>query len=143
MLMHQHFTSEGSVSAAIQMLNRTVTKSSEAAPVQSGIVFNATGVLDEVQAAGNQQPIAGQWLLTGSSALFWIQRTIVSGTLQTDPGTGWLQMNVNRSYVNINSAVGDKETEVTFEISTSAGGSPVVATASMQFTSQVVIPSEA
>ena len=108
MLLHQHYVSEGSVSAAVKLSSRSIFKDSTALPVNSGLVFKNTGVLDEVQSAGNAQPIIGEWLLTGSAAGFWIQRTIVSGTLETDPGPGWLQLSTDRIYVNTNSTTGER-----------------------------------
>ena len=65
-----------------------------------------------------------------------MQRTIISGTLETDAGAGFLQLSGTRSYINEKSTLGIKTTVVFFEISSDASGTPLVATATMTFISE-------
>lgn len=136
MLVHQHQTSEGSVSDSVKLTNRTVFRDRTGAQCHSGIQTNASGVLNLVQNNGGLSAVSGEWLLTGSAAGFWIQRTINSGTLETDPGAGFLQMNTSRLYENIQTGSGLKTTEVFFEISSDISGVPVVETATHTYHSE-------
>ncbi len=135
MLVHQIQTSEGSVSASVNLEDRTITGFGESGTIHSGIETGSDGVLSKIQANGGLSAISGEWLLSGAASGFYIQRTILSGTLEVDAGAGWLQMNTNRTYDNQKASVGNKTTEVFFEISSDVSGVPVVDTATMTFNS--------
>lgn len=136
MLVHQHHVSEGSVSASVNLENRTVLGDGASGTIHSGIRTGSAGVLFRIQPNGGFSAISGEWLLSGGPAGFYIQRTIISGTLEVDAGAGWLQMNTNRDYDNQKSSAGIKTTEVFFEISSDVSGVPVVDTATMTFISE-------
>jgi len=135
-LIHQINTSDGSVNAAVKLKSRTLNSAGLFVnAVYSGLKFGADGVLSKVQFNDGLSAISGEWLITGASSGFWIQRTIISGTLEVDAGKGFLIMSTNRSYKNIKSSVGTKITEVFFEIATDKKGDTVVETATMTFVS--------
>ena len=136
MLVHQHQTSEGSVSSSVKITDRTVRNFSLSGTVHSGIVTGSNGVLSTIQVNGGTSAVSGEWLLSGLSSDFYIQRTIISGTLEVDAGAGWLQMNSNRTYDNQKSSVGIKTTVVFFEISSDVSGTPVVDDATQTFISE-------
>jgi len=135
MLVHQSWETEVVASASVKLKDRTVANTSLTGPVHSGIRTGSDGVLSLIQANGGFSAVSGEWLLSGLSSAFWIQRTILVGTLEVDPGAGFLQMNTNRTYDNQIAVVGTKGTIVFFEISSSVGGTPVIETATMTFNS--------
>lgn len=135
MLVHQNQESEGTVSDTVTLTDRTVENTSDEAPVSSGIQLNSSGVLFTYQPNGGLSQITGEWLVSGSASGFFVQRTITVGTLETDPGAGFLQLNTTRDYVNLKSTNGSKTTTVFFEISSDVSGVPIVATATMTFKS--------
>lgn len=137
MLAHQIHTSEGSIGAAVKLTSRTVANFDPIGPCASGVSFDIDGVLSEIQAGGGLSAIIGEWLLTGAASAFFIQRTIITGTLEEDPGTGFLAMSSIRRYENNKASDGLKVTEVFFEISSDVSGVPIVATATHVFSSIV------
>ena len=136
MLVYQNHTSEGSVGAAVKLKSRTWLSVGVNVPaVYSGLTFGSDGVLNRVQPNNGLSAISGEWLISGVSSGFWVKRTIISGTLETDPGSGFLNMGVALSYRNIKSSFGEKRTEVFFEISNDVSGVPVVQIATITFVS--------
>ena len=136
MLAYQIHGSAGSVNPNVKLLGRTLNSAGLFTnAVYSGLKFGADGVLSKVQWNDGLSAISGQWLISGAASGFWIQRTVISGTLEVDPGNGFLIMNISRNYKNIKSSVGTKTTEVFFEISSDASGVPLVATATFTFVS--------
>jgi hypothetical protein len=136
MLTHQIQTSEGTVSDTIKITDRTVSNFRATGTCHSGVRFGTSGVLSSFQANGGVSAISGEWLVSGTASGFYLQRTIISGTLEADPGTGFKQLNTNRDYDNQKSSAGTKTTVVFFEISSDVSGSPVVDTATMTFNSE-------
>lgn len=137
MLVHMNQDSEGLGNDAVKLASVNLTRISVNGPSFSGIQMGSSGVLSYRQVNGGLSSVSGQWLVFGDPTAFYIQRTIISGTLETDPGAGFLQLNTSRSYTNKKSTIGVKVTEVFFEISSDASGVPIVETASMTFTSEV------
>ncbi len=135
MLVHQIQASEGSVAAFVNITDRTISNSFPSGTVHSGVRFGLSGVLSKIQYNGGFSAISGEWLGSGAASGFYVQRTIISGTLEVDAGTGWLQLNSNRDYDNQKSSGGVKVTQVFFEVSSDVSGVPVVDTATMTFTS--------
>ena len=136
MLIHQNHTSEGSVNPAVKVKSRTFTSEGIFTPaVYSGLRFGSDGVLSKVQANDGLSAISGEWLISGAASDFWCQRTVISGTLEVDAGSGFINMAVNLNYKNIKSSVGTKTTVVFFEISNDASGVPIVETATITFVS--------
>lgn len=135
MLVHQSHTSEGTGSDTVKISDRTILNSRESGTCHSGIRFGSDGILYKIQAEGGVSAISGQWLVLGTASGFYVQRTIISGSLEDDEGTGWLQINADRDYDNQKSSAGVKTTEVFFEVSSDVSGVPVVDTATMTFVS--------
>lgn len=136
MLVHQLQTSQGTVTQGILITDREVNNSITSGTCHSGIKLGLDGVLSTIQGAGGFSQVTGEWLLSGTPADFYVQRTIISGTLQTDPGVGFLQLNVERIYDNQKSSAGMKTTEVFFEIADDASGTTILDTATMIFVSE-------
>lgn len=135
MLLHKNQSTDGAASDTVVLTDRTVENTSTGEPVNSGIRLGSDGVLREYQAGGGRTAIIGEWLVSGTASTFFVQRTILDGTLQTDPGTGFLQLNVNRDYINLKSTNGTKVTSIFLEISSDVSGVPLVATATHTYTS--------
>ncbi len=136
MIMHVHKTTEGSASAFVTITDRTVSNGRLSETCHSGIRLGSDGILYEIQANGGFSAVSGEWLITGTASTFYVQRTILSGTLEVDPGTGFLQCNTDRDYDNQRSALGVKTTEIFLEISSDVSGVPVVDTATYFFESE-------
>ena len=135
MLVHQIHTSEGSASDTVVLNNRTIVRASASGTVSSGILLSNNGILFLYQANGGVSQVIGEWLVVGTASDFYVQRTVIDGTLEIDEGAGFLQLNVGRDYVNEQEFEGLKSTTVFFEIASDASGAPIVATATMTFTS--------
>lgn len=145
MLIHQIFNSEGIGNDAVKLNSVNLDRFSIDGPTSSGIQLGQNGNLSYRQSNGGLSRISGQWLIFGDPSTFYVQRTILRdedgklGTLEVDAGEGFLQLNTNRNYTNvINTRIGVKVTEVFFEIASDASGVPLVATATMKFTSEVL-----
>ena len=137
MLVHQTQTSEGSAGNTINIKDRTVDNELIFdSPCHSGIRLGSDGVLQTFQANGGLSTKQGEWLVSGTASTFYVQRTIISGTLEVDAGAGFLQLNANRDYDNKKSTEGTKITVVFFEIADSAAGTNILDTATMTFISQ-------
>lgn len=128
--------SSGPGVAGVNVTNRTVSNINIFSPCHSGIKLGSNGVLSTINNFGGFSAISGEWLITGSAAGFWVQRTLISGTLESDPGGGFLQLNANRIYENIKSSEGTKTTVMFLEFSSDSSGSPIVATATYQLESE-------
>ena len=136
MLVHQTQESEGVVPDSVNITDRTISGARDSGTCHSGVRFGASGVLSRIQPNGGFSAISGEWLVTGDPTGFYLQRTLISGTLEVDAGAGFLQLNTNRDYDNQKSSAGQKTTEVFFEISSDVSGVPVVDTATMTFNSE-------
>ena len=100
MLVHQTQDSEGTVAASVKVTDRNVVGVRETGTCHSGIRLALDGVLSTIQANGGFSAISGEWLVTGAASGFFVQRTIISGTLEVHPGAGFFQLNVTRDYHN-------------------------------------------
>ena len=137
MLIHQIMSTEGAPATSnVKLSSRTVSRFRVDLNCHSGIRTGGTGILFLIQATGGFSSVSGEWLINGSAADFFIKRTIISGSLEVDPGPGFLQMNTTRTYDNLKSSVGVKTTEVFFEISSDVSGVPIVDNATMTFISE-------
>ena len=136
MLARQIYGTDGGGTASVKLNSRDVTRLRVNATCHSGIRTNLSGALELIQNNGGFSSVNGEWLVFGAASGFWIQRTIISGTLEVDAGAGFLQINTSRTYDNQKGTTGLKETEVFFEISSDSGGTPIVATATMMFSSE-------
>jgi len=137
MLSHQNWDSEQNlVGNLARISDRTVSNSRVSGTCHSGIQLNNDGILYRIQANNGLSAVVGEWKINGASASFFVQRTIISGTLEVDPGTGFLVLSSNRLYDNQKSSAGIKTTEVFFEIADDAGGINIIDTATMTFISE-------
>ena len=137
MLVHQHQDSEGTVGTTVNITDRTVSNSRPFdSPCHSGISLGTNGVLSTFQADGGLSVVQGEWLVSGNPTTLFAQRTLISGDLQVDPGTGFLQLNVSRNYDNQRVTEGVKTTVVFFEIADDALGTTIFDTATMTFISE-------
>ncbi len=137
MLSHQNWDSEQNVVGDLARINnRTVSNVVSGGTCHSGIQLDNDGILYLVQGNGGLSAVVGEWKINGASASFFVQRTIISGTLQVDPGAGFLVLSTDRLYDNQKSSVGIKTTEVFFEIADDAGGTNIIDTATMIFVSE-------
>lgn len=138
MLVHQITATKGEIATQVLTLrDRTIINFTLDADCHSGVIFSSSGRLLRIQNNGSTSLIVGEWLVNGTPADFYVQRTIISGTLdeKVDPGAGFLQLNTSRSYDNIKRSLGRKTTVVFFELSSDASGVPLVASATMRFVS--------
>ncbi len=135
MLIHQIQTTGGVASDTVNITDRNIRNSRGSGTCHSGVVFGSDGILSKIQAEGGLSSISGQWLVSGTASTFYLQRTITSGTLEADPGTGFLQLNAARTFDNQKSSAGEKTTVVFFELSSDVSGVPIVDTATMTFVS--------
>lgn len=97
-------------------------------PSYSGVKFDSDGNMYMRQAAGGWSSIGG-WLLKGTNSNYYLQRVVNTGTLTSDAGDG-VQLNADRIYdIQEAAPFTTKTATVTFEISTDAPGTTVVAVA--------------
>lgn len=121
------FIPTGAAANVVQVPTVDLFRSAASGIVHSGIRFDADGNIYVKTAAGAWQ-MHSTWLVAGSASTYYLSRTISAGTLTTDAGAGPLQMNTDRDYDKQKSAGnGVIQTDLTFNISNDASGSPVVA----------------
>ena len=72
--------------------------------------------------AGSYSAAEGTWLTSGLNSEVWIERTIDSGTLTTDAGSGRLACSVDRVFDVQRSTFGAKTCTLTFEFWDAASG---------------------
>jgi len=92
--------------------------------IYSGVRFGSDGNIYRMSEGGTWQ-VWTQWLVKGAASSYYLFRTINSGTLVSDSGTG-VQMSTTRSYY-LTSSIEEKTASIDFTISTSTTGTPVVA----------------
>lgn len=129
-------TSTGPSVAGVNVLNRQISNIQQFIPCHSGVKLGADGVLSTISAFGGFSAVPGEWLITGSAAGFWVRRTLIDGALQVDPGGGFLQLNTDRIYDNIKLSQGVKNVVLFLEFSSDASGTPIVAAATFELTSE-------
>jgi len=136
MLISQYWGTSGVASDTVNITDREVNNARNSGICHSGVKFGLNGVLSTIQANGGFSARPGEWLVSGTASTFYLQRTIEQGTLEVDPGTGFLQLNADRIYDNQKAFQGIKKTVVFFELSSDISGSPIVDTATMTFISE-------
>lgn len=113
----------------VNVTNREINNFSAFSDCHSGIKLGLNGVLSTINAFGGFNAITGEWLITGSAADFYVQRTIIDGTLDQDPGTGFLQLNTDRIYELVRAVEGEATTILFLEFSSDVSGVPLVGSA--------------
>lgn len=111
----------------VVILNTDFSRIGGSPPVYSGVKFGADGNQYARQSNGGYSNM-GAWLIKGAAASYYLQMVLNSGTLTTDDGDGQ-QMNGDLEYDVQDSSAGSQTANatVTFEISTDAPGTTVVA----------------
>ena len=138
MLVGQHWDTDGAGSDAVNLTNRSVVNEGTNPTVHSGVIFKLEGPLRVLHTVGGSNPVAGEWLVFGNASDFYIQRTILSGTLEVDDiGAGWQQLGITDFTMDNQSTIpfSFKLTEVFYEISTDVSGIPVIETATHSYRS--------
>jgi len=137
MLLRHIRGTDGAVSDFVNITDRTVNNFRISGTCHSGVRFASDGVLFKRQADDGLSSISGQWLGQGAASGFFVQHTIISGTLEVDPAVATFnQLNVDRDYDNRKSSEGEKTTVVFFELSSDVSGVPLLDTATMTFISR-------
>ncbi len=125
--MHPVYGSGGTVSATAQLSSRRVSNYETFGLVYAGVKFDGDGNLYVRQSNGSYGA-AEAWLVSGSAGTFYLSRSIFSGTLNDDAGSGPMVMSSDRVYSIEQDFEGEaKITEIDFEISNDSSGSPIVA----------------
>jgi len=136
MLVHQSHTSEGTVSAFVNITDRTISNAAVPGTVHSGVRVGSGGELFAIQANGGFSEISGEWLPVGTPGNFFVASTILSGTLEVDAGSTFVVCSTNRDYDNQKTTQGLKTTSILLTFSSDVSGVPVVATATYIFESE-------
>jgi len=84
----------------------------------------------------------GAWMDTGANTNYWVERTINSGTLQTDSGAGRLAMTVNRDFGCLDTTDNGiaVTANVTFRFYDAASGGNQVGSATYDFSAFKDVP---
>jgi hypothetical protein len=112
---------------------------SDSSPATAEIRIDNDGDLYYSDATGAYGAAEGTWLTQGSTSNVWVERTIVSGTLDTDTiGAGRVSMTTNRFMGVVRSTVGTKTATVSVEFfDAAAGGNSLGATANFDISADV------
>ncbi len=96
------------------------------APVYSGIRWDSDGKIYRMSNVGGWQYTA-DWLLSGAASSYYLWRSIVSGTLDTDDGDG-NQLNTGDLDYSLSHSTEwfDRTASVTFSISDDVGGTNIL-----------------
>ncbi len=136
MLQHIHSESEGTVGNVVTITSRTISRFRLDETCYSGIMFGGDGILYAIQNNTGTSAIIGEWLVNGTPGDFYVSRTIISDTLDTDAGAGPLQLNAGRLYRINRSMIGVKTTVITCDISDDVSGSPILDSATFTFVAE-------
>jgi hypothetical protein len=132
-------TSLGLVEGFVQIPAGTYI-STTTSPVNavSNVTFTTAGAVTRSVTGTQSGTGAGTWFTTGMITPMWLRWTLVSGTTPTStPGTAgtWMEINsTNRGFGNSTTALGTVTSTIAISFSSSAGGSPVVATQNITIT---------
>lgn len=113
-------------------------------PSSAGVTmsFNPNGTITyAINDAVANGPLNDRWNTgSGEGGNYWIKRTLTSGTLTDDPGSGVLALTSTRNFgVVRNAPPGTKTCTATYEIFSDAGGTVQVAAASITLTADVSV----
>ena len=93
-------------------------------PVVAGLQINSSGVEWSSNAAGSYNVGRGVWLDSGLNSEVWVERTIDSGTLDVDAGSGRLVLSTTRTYEKHDATIpgGSQTCTVTYDYWDAASG---------------------
>ncbi len=112
-------------SESVQLANYDFFHEHGSGEVFSGVKFDNDGNLYVLQSTGSYGLVTA-WLVKGSASGFYLSRSIFSGSLDTDAGTGWLVLSTDREYNISRAFLGVKRATVDFQISSESDGDPVL-----------------
>lgn len=126
---------EGAAGDIASLFNHTV-ENTKFKICFAGFKIDADGGLYLQQAGGGYSLVQGEWLVNGSSADFWVSRSILSGSLDDDAGAGPLNCNVDREYSITQLDPGTNIAVIAVEISDDVSGSPIIASSTIFMSAQ-------
>lgn len=89
----------------------------------AGVRYRSSDDEDGSTNAGNYTESRGNWLDSGSETNVWFERTVNTGAIQTDPGSGRLQMSITRTIACVRTTQGVNTANVTITMwDASSGG---------------------
>lgn len=97
----------------------------------AGLRVSSTGIWYLSDNAGTYSTNIGTWLTSGLNSEVWVERTLVTGTLNnSDPGTGRLVCSSNRTYAVIDTTTGGGAVscEFTLDFYDAASGGSLIGT---------------
>ena len=110
------FIHKATQASAVQLLANDFSQTGEMGTVYSGVKFDQDGLLYARQSNGGWSAF-GTWLLNGTNSDYYINRTINSGTLTGDAGTGSsITLGTDRVYDIQRTSGGTSTAQVDFEI---------------------------
>lgn len=112
----------------VSLSSANVFRNGDVVTVYANLQYNLSGVEYENTGTGNNfSSSRGNWLDSGNSEDAWLERTINSGSLYTDPGGGRLQLDTTRSFRvrDTNPAAGGVSCDLDIDVyNQPSGGSP-------------------
>lgn len=92
--------------------------------------FSSDGTIRQ-SVGGSAFTNIGNWYLPtttniGSTPGYWLYATLNSGTLSSGTTGSWIKLDVNRDYTCSRAGVGTTAADLSFQISSASGGTPVV-----------------
>lgn len=137
------FDSGGAVAATVNVTDRSISSQCANGNCRAGIRIDDDGKLFRFNDATSITEITGEWMIGGSSpaadaALFWVERTINSGSLDTDDiSTSRIQCNTGDIDLKIlQAAMGIASCNVSVDWFDVASGGSAVATATYTLTAE-------
>jgi len=126
----------GATPTGVHFISHVFVKAGTGGTVYSGLKIDADGDLYERQPGGGWSSF-GTWLLSGTNSAFYVNRTINSGSLVTDSGTGSsIILSTDRTYDVQRTGQGGDISQVDFEIALVSDDS-VVASISYTFHAEI------
>lgn len=94
------------------------------------IRFTSNGLIQESSAGSAFYTISNWYIPTttniGSTPGYWLYATVTSGTLASGTTGSWVKLDANRDYTATRSSIGINSVNLSFQISSSSTGTPVV-----------------
>lgn len=92
--------------------------------------FSSDGTIKQ-SIAGSAYTNIGNWYLPttasiGSTPGYWLYATLNAGTLSSGTTGSWIKLDVNRDYTCSRAGIGSTFADLSFQISSASGGTPVV-----------------
>lgn len=115
-----------------------VSYSGVGATIYARVMFGADGVQYRNASATSTSMTTSvtTWLTSGLSSQVWVQRTVNSGSLNLDPGSGRLQLNSDRTFgvQDVTIAGGSVSANLTFRFYDAASGGSEIGSCTLTLT---------